>query len=132
MMLAALTSRSLRAVKAANIINTYVTAPVTEKIWIVLGPEFGSDTGKKAVIVHALYGPEGRALVIPFIGTWLTVMENMGCESYLADPGLWHKPMVRPEYRLDHYSNILCYVDGTLCVHHDPMPDLMNLDNVLS
>ena len=43
-------------VKVANIMNAYVTAPTQEKIWIILGPKFGDDQGKNAVIVHALYG----------------------------------------------------------------------------
>ena len=43
-------------VKAADIMNAYVTAPITENIWTVLGPEFGADSGKKAIIVRALYG----------------------------------------------------------------------------
>ena len=43
-------------VKVADILNAYVTAPVQEKIWTVLGPEFGNDAGKKALIVRSLYG----------------------------------------------------------------------------
>ena len=43
-------------VKAANVLNAYVTAPNHEKIWTVLGPEFGDDAGKSAVLVRALYG----------------------------------------------------------------------------
>ena len=43
-------------VKSGNILNTYVQAPVTEKVWTTLGPEFGKDTRKTAVIVRALYG----------------------------------------------------------------------------
>ena len=43
-------------VKAADIMNAYITAPIEEKIWTVLGPEFVSDAGKKAVIVLALCG----------------------------------------------------------------------------
>ena len=38
-------------VKTADIENAYITAPCSENIWTVLGPEFGSDTGKKAIIV---------------------------------------------------------------------------------
>ena len=30
-------------VKLGNILNAYVQAPVTEKVWIMLHPEFGSD-----------------------------------------------------------------------------------------
>eukprot|EP01082_Thalassiosira_pseudonana_P011697 g10090.t1 g10090 contig4:1199731-1200276(-) len=41
---------------AADIMNAYVTAPNQEKIWTTLGPEFGEDAGKKAIIVRALYG----------------------------------------------------------------------------
>ena len=33
-------------VKTANIEKTYLTSPVSEKIWTVLGPEFGYDQGK--------------------------------------------------------------------------------------
>jgi len=43
-------------VKVSDIENAHITAPCTEKIWIVLGPEFGSDAGKSAIIVRALYG----------------------------------------------------------------------------
>jgi hypothetical protein len=30
-------------VKTADIENAYLTAPITEKVWTVLGPEFGDD-----------------------------------------------------------------------------------------
>ena len=43
-------------VKAGDVINAYVTAPCSEKIWNVLGKEFGKDQGKTAIIVRALYG----------------------------------------------------------------------------
>ena len=41
-------------VKAGDVINAYVTAPCSEKIWTVLVKEFGADQGKKAIIVCAL------------------------------------------------------------------------------
>ena len=43
-------------VKCGDVLNAYITAQVTEKIWTTLGPEFGSDEGKTAIIVRALYG----------------------------------------------------------------------------
>ena len=43
-------------VKSGDILNAYVQAPVTEKVWTTLGPEFSKDAGKTAVIVRALYG----------------------------------------------------------------------------
>jgi hypothetical protein len=38
-------------VKMADIDNAYLTDPITEKVWTVLGPEFGDDAGKRALIV---------------------------------------------------------------------------------
>lgn len=38
-------------VNTADIENAYLTAPVGEKIWCRMGPEFGADADKKAVIV---------------------------------------------------------------------------------
>jgi hypothetical protein len=32
-------------VNVADIENAYLTAPITEKVWTVLGPEFGDDAG---------------------------------------------------------------------------------------
>ena len=43
-------------VKTADVMNAYITAPTKEKIWTIIGPEFGADAGKKAIIVRALYG----------------------------------------------------------------------------
>ena len=43
-------------VKSGDILNAYVQAPVTEKVWTTLGPEFGKNARKTAVIVRALYG----------------------------------------------------------------------------
>jgi hypothetical protein len=44
------------SVLGADISNAYLNAPTTEKVWTILGAEWGSDAGKKAIIVRALYG----------------------------------------------------------------------------
>ena len=41
-------------VKLGNNLNAYVQAPVTEKVWNTLGPEFGQDARKTSVILRAL------------------------------------------------------------------------------
>jgi hypothetical protein len=38
-------------VEMADIENDYPTAPITEKVWTVLGPEFGDYAGKRALVV---------------------------------------------------------------------------------
>jgi hypothetical protein len=43
-------------VTMGDIENAYLTAPITEKAWTVLGPEFVDDAGKRALIFRALYG----------------------------------------------------------------------------
>ena len=42
--------------KSGGILNAYVQAPVTEKVWTTLGPEFSKNAGKTAMIVRTLYG----------------------------------------------------------------------------
>ena len=39
-------------VKAADLLNTYIMAPNREKIWKVLGSEFGDDADKCAIIAR--------------------------------------------------------------------------------
>jgi hypothetical protein len=43
-------------VKAADILNAYISALIKEKVWCALGPEFGPDAGKSTIIYRALYG----------------------------------------------------------------------------
>jgi hypothetical protein len=38
-------------VEVGNVLNAYITTPIKEKVWTVLGPEFGHDASKSAVIV---------------------------------------------------------------------------------
>jgi hypothetical protein len=43
-------------VKMADIENAYLMAPLTKKVWTVLGPEFEDDAGKHALVARPLYG----------------------------------------------------------------------------
>ena len=38
-------------VKVADIQNAYITAPVIEKIWKILGQDYGEDAGREAIVV---------------------------------------------------------------------------------
>ncbi len=42
--------------KVGDVLNAYITTPVMERVWTILGPKFGHDSGKSAFIVRALYG----------------------------------------------------------------------------
>jgi hypothetical protein len=66
-------------VKIGNVVNAYITAPVTKKVWTVLGPEFGSDAGKSAVIVRILYGLKSAGAA--FFTHLASFMRQMGYTS---------------------------------------------------
>jgi hypothetical protein len=56
-------------------LNAYITTPVKEKVWTVLGPEFRHDAGKSAIIVHALYGlkvqvQRFKLILLPLCAKW--------------------------------------------------------------
>ena len=107
--------------------NAYFTAPITENIWTVLGPEFGDDTGKKAVIVRLMYGLKSSRAV--FRNHLAYCMRHMGYKSCTADLDLCLKPEVIPSDVFEYYSYILCYVDNILWIHHYSMSVLNKLYN---
>ena len=51
-------------IKVGDVLNAYITAPITEKVWTILGPEFGPDAGKIAIIVRALWTEEYRCRIL--------------------------------------------------------------------
>ena len=113
-------------VKASDVQNAYLTAPCEEKIWTILGPEFGADKGKKALIVRALCGLKSAGA--SFGRHIADCMHQLGHKPCKADPDLWFKPMVRPDDGFHYYAYFLLYVDDILSVHHDGEQALHELD----
>ncbi len=115
-------------VKVGDVLNAQITAPITEKVWTVLGPEFGIDAGKSAIIVCALYGLKSTGAA--FCMHLASFMHQVGYTSCKANPDLWYKAETRPadSFRYYYYAYILCYVDDISCVHHNPM-SVLNLIN---
>jgi hypothetical protein len=117
-------------VKVGDVSNPYITAPVKEKVWTFLGPEFGHDVGKSAIIVHALYGLKSAGAGFQAHLAFFT-MRQMGYTSCKADPDLWLKAMTRPDDNVRYYAYILCYVDDILCIHHDLMSVMNEINGYL-
>ncbi|KAI2495421.1 hypothetical protein MHU86_19096 [Fragilaria crotonensis] len=113
-------------VKTADIENAYLTAPVGERIWCKLGPEFGQDAGKRAIIVRALYGLKSAGA--SFRNHLADCMRHLGWEPCKADHDLWIKPEVRKEDNYRYYAYCLLYVDDILVVHHDGLKALREID----
>ena len=113
-------------VKTSDIQNAYLTAPCEEKIWTVLGPEFGPDQGKRAIIVRALYGLKSAG---GSYGRHISdCMQTLGYTPCKADPDLWMKPMIRPDDGVKYWAYVLLYVDDCLAIHHDAEGALLEID----
>ncbi len=126
----ALTMAALNALKvmAANIMNAYITAPNKEKIWTLLGPEFGKDKGCKAIIVRALYCLKSAGAA--FRSHLADCMRQLGYESNKADFDLWMKVCTWETKHgpKKYYSYILVYVNHILCIHNDSDSILTEID----
>jgi hypothetical protein len=92
----------------------------------VLGPEFGDDAGKRALIVRALYGLKSAGAA--FRNHLDECMKHLGWHPCRADRDLWMKAETRPDDGVLYWAYILIYADDILCVHHDPGSPLAKLD----
>jgi len=113
-------------VKTADIQNAFIKAPCTEKVYTTLGPEFGEEAGKTALIVRAVYGLKSSAAA--FRNHLAECMRHMGYVSCLADPDLWMKPAVRESDGFEHYEYVLLYVDDVLAIGDNPQVVLEKID----
>lgn len=116
-------------VKTSDIENAYLTAPTEERLYTVLGPEFGADEGKLSVIVRALYGTKSAGA--SFRNHLADCMLHLGYESCKADPDVWLKRFTNPKGE-QYYGYLLLYVDDALCINHDAEKELHRLDKYFS
>jgi hypothetical protein len=92
----------------------------------VLGPEFGNDAGKRALIVRVMYGLKSSGAA--FRNHLAECMKHLGWHPCRSDRDLWMKAETRPDEGVLYWAYILIYVDDILCVHHDPCSPLAKLD----
>ena len=115
-------------IMAADIQNAYLQAPISEKYWTTLGPEFGLELeGCKAHIVRALYGCKSAGR--DFRNHLRECMEHLGYSSCLADPDLWMREAVKDD-GTEYYGYMLLYVDDYLAVGQRPRKQLESLTNI--
>ena len=113
-------------VKGSDIRNAFLAAPCEEKVYTILGPEFGPDQGKYALITRALYGLKSAGS--SFNRHLADCMHHMGYKPCKADPDLWIKAEKRPDDGVWYYSYVLFYVDDCLAIRHDATEVLKELD----
>ena len=102
---------------AADVLNAYLQAPLSEKHYIVCGLEFGLENhGKRAKIVRALYG--GKTSGRDFCNHLRSCMEHCDFESCKTDPDVWFRPATKSDGST-YYEYALLYVDDVLVVSED-------------
>jgi hypothetical protein len=112
-------------VKAADVQNVCLTAPVSERMWTRLGPEFGSDRGN-VIIARALQGLKSPGA--SFRNHLADCMREMGHVSCKADADVWLKPKTRPDDGFQCHSCMLCCVDDVLATHHNAMTQTQQIN----
>ena len=113
-------------VKTSDVENAFLQAPTSEKLYTVLGSEFGEDKGKTAVIIRALYGTKTAGA--SFRNHLADCMLYLGYESCKADPDVWLKQFEKPN-GTKYYGYMLLYVDDAMCINHKAIEELKKLDN---
>ena len=81
------------SIKTADIMNAYIKALFVEKVYTILGPEFGPDKGKLDVIDWLLYGIKSASAL--FLNHLSDCIQHMGYNPCLAEPNLWMIPKTR-------------------------------------
>ena len=79
-----------------------------------------------AVIVRSFY--ELRIAGVSFRNHVADCMKDMGYNPCLGDPNIWMRPKTRKSDGLEHYENILLYVDEFLAIGKDPEEFLKQVD----
>jgi hypothetical protein len=79
----------------ADIQNAYLTAPITEKVWTLLDPEFGDVPGKRALVVRALYSLKSAGAAL--MNNLAECMNHLGWKPCCTDRDLWMKAEMHPD-----------------------------------
>ena len=109
---------------AADIRNTYLQAPSSQKDYIICGHEFGEENvGKRALIHRALYG--GKSAGRDFRNHLRSCMAFLNFKSCPADPDVWMRPAIKSDGST-YYEYVLLYTDDALVISENPETILRN------
>ena len=103
-------------VKVVVIQNAYITAPIIEKIWKVLGPEFGEDARRKSIVARAPYGLNSAGSA--YWDNLVYCLHHLVFIPCTADLDIWMEPMVSPEDGFNYYAYVLIYLNDVMVIHH--------------
>jgi hypothetical protein len=113
-------------VLTADIQNAYLTSPCQEKIYTILGPEFGpARQGRKALVVRALYGLKSAGAA--FRNHLASCLSHLGYQSSRGDPDVWFRPATKVTNE-EYYEYLFVYTDDILAVGANPMEILTRIN----
>ena len=95
-----------------------MTADCRERIYIIAGPEFGSEAGKIMIVRKALYGLKSSGAA--FRSLLAQTIWDLSYRPSKADPDMWMRPAIKPDGSR-YYEMILCYVDDVISISTNPM-----------
>ena len=101
----------------ADVQNAYINAKTNEKVYTTAGPEFGSNQGRPAIIVRALYGLKSSGA--RWRDHFSNILRDINFARSKADPDVWMRKARKPS-GFEYWEYILCYVDDILVISHDP------------
>ena len=109
---------------AADIQNSYLTAPCSEKLLFTCGPKF---KGKTAVVVRALYGL--RSSGSTFHNNLASCTEALNYLPCRADADVWmHK--ARKSDGIEYYEYMLLYVYDCFAISETPKEAVLQLNKL--
>jgi hypothetical protein len=113
------------SILSADIQNAYLTSPCEEKIYTILGPEFGPHrSGNKSLVVRALYGLKSAGAA--FRNHLASCLGHLGYESSRGDPDVWFRPAIKVNGE-EYYEYLFVYTDDILAIGEDPRNVLTRL-----
>jgi len=109
----------------ADVAGAYLNAPCAEKVYTVLGEEFGDYAGRKAIIKMALYGLKSAGY------SWRSfcarvLREELNFYPCRAD-NVWHRA-AREENGNRYYEYLFIYTDDIIVISEKPRRILVNIN----
>jgi len=97
--------------------NAYINSKADKKVYMTAGPEFGTNHGRPAMIIWALYVLQSSGAC--WHNHLASVLWQLGFSSSKADPDIGMQKSVKPN-GLVYWDDILCSVDDILVLNHEP------------
>jgi hypothetical protein len=114
-------------VRSADVAGAYLNAKCAEKVYTVLGPEFGDIEGKTAIIVKALYGLKSAGFAWRSLCA-RTLREELSFKPCRGDMDVWRRP-ARKANGDRYYEYLFVYTDDVIAISEDPDAILRKLDS---